>query len=114
MSNFLERLREKPEKVRRRIVITATVLLTAIIVIIWITFLYAGFLKSEKPAKQSTSSPVSILLDEASKRFSDIKQGFDTTKESIVGELNSLSTELSSTTDESVNISSTTENEGSL
>ena len=70
MSNTLEHLKAKPEKVRKRVAVITTIVLTGIIVLVWLTILYSRSLQTDGIVESpGTSSPGNIFLNEISEKW---------------------------------------------
>jgi len=84
MIKFIERLKEKPEKVRQRFAVTITIILTFVIVLVWLTLLYAGSV-TLNPEKKSDAapSPINLFLEEVSGRWNEVQGSFEQSPDSL-------------------------------
>jgi predicted PurR-regulated permease PerM len=101
MSKFIEHLKEKPEPIRKRLAVISAVVLTLIVVLLWLTILYARSLASVSEGKENVSSPIDIFLKETRGRWGDIQNNFKNSSEKLtesIEELNNTIESISSST----------------
>lgn len=88
MRSFIERLRQKPDKVKKKIALGTSAAVTSLIFVGWVTVLSygvvtpgAGGQELESGATQ-TASPLTAFGDNASAAFSELKSSFASTASS--------------------------------
>jgi len=86
MFDFIEKLRQKPDRTKKQIAFLVSLLLAGIIFVIWLSVIYPDF--KQKQAKESAisklePSPLSNFTDTFSSGISAIGEQFNKIKESI-------------------------------
>lgn len=82
MPGFLQRLRTKPPKTRKRIALGASVTITSLVFVMWVTVLNYGFIGSGPEMQDintnttQVASPLSAFSENASTAFQQLKEGF--------------------------------------
>lgn len=77
MRRLIQRLREKPPKVRHRVALGTSAVITTVIFVGWVTVISQGFFFTEpgQPETQ-TASPLSAFGDNASAVYSEFSESF--------------------------------------
>ena len=80
MDKFLKKLREKPEKERRKILITTSLGITLIIFAFWLANIRTLFSNNGEEVKTADTSPFSILKSNLGNAYESIKSSFSVVK----------------------------------
>lgn len=77
MWKIIEKILNKSEKERRHILFVSTTILTAFIIFVWLSFLYARYLnENNRRSVQYTASPFEIFAKEMQDRFKQVKEDY--------------------------------------
>lgn len=88
MRSFLERLRQKPDKAKKRIALGTSAAVTSLVFVGWVTVLSYGVVTPGADGQQfeggatQTASPLTAFSDNASAAFSELKSSFASTASS--------------------------------
>jgi hypothetical protein len=111
MFEFLEKLRQKPENVKKRIAFLTAFSFAGIIFVVWLSIVYPD-LKNSNPdknsSKESEPTPLSALGENISAGFSSISGEFGEIKNMIGGFVQNTSEFVATTSVANTEISSTT------
>ncbi|HEY0220848.1 MAG TPA: hypothetical protein VGC58_01355 [Candidatus Paceibacterota bacterium] len=104
MFHFIERLRQKSEKTKKKVAFFTAFSFSLIIFIVWVTVIYPDFKKDkiDQTANVVKASPIDGLADMLSSGFSEIAEK--------IGEMKSLMMDFSSSTSVYYESTSTPEN----
>ena len=86
MFNFLEKLRAKPERVKKQMAFLISFLIVGIIFVVWLSVIYPDFRQNqltEQKVKNFEPNPASSFSATFSSGISAIKEQFNKIKESI-------------------------------
>ncbi|MBI4155768.1 MAG: hypothetical protein HY507_00870 [Candidatus Zambryskibacteria bacterium] len=86
MFDFLEKLRSKPEKVKKQIAFFVSIFLAGIIFVVWLSVIYPDFRQSQKQKQKVenlTPSPFSTFTTQLSSGISSISEKFSEIKNTI-------------------------------
>lgn len=86
MFEYLEKLRQKPERVKKHIAFTIAFFLAGVVFVVWLTSVYPDFSQSqsrEAQAESLTPSPLSTFEGQLSSGISAISEKFSEVKNSI-------------------------------
>lgn len=112
MFNFLEKIKQKPEHEKRRILIVSTSVITAFIVLVWASLLYVRYLETSQQKKtiQHTASPFGVFFKDMGERMESLKNGYKSVKD-IISEVSEEAGENFAVSSSSEGIGTTTEPE---
>ena len=79
MLKFIRRLQKKPETTRQRVALTFTLLITALIILVWLSVLYANSLKEEETMRD-TSDPLQLFSNQLQEGWQTLRGEYNTTK----------------------------------
>ncbi len=86
MFDYLEKLRKKPERVKKQIAFLISFAIVGVIFVVWLTVIYPDFRQNEEASAvlaSTTPSPISAFSDTFSSGISAISEEFSRIKESI-------------------------------
>ena len=86
MFNFLEKLRAKPDRVKKQIAFLTAFFMVGVIFVVWLSVIYPNFRRAQDQEARVSSmepSPLSTFTDSFVSGVSGIKEKIDEVKESV-------------------------------
>jgi len=97
MFDFLEKLREKPERVKKQVAFIVALSISGIIFVVWLSVIFPSWRSSQVETQSSEPSPLASFTSTFSSGLSDISSQFSKIK-NIVSSLSTSTVYYNSTT----------------